>query len=230
MAAKDSSKRKGSHSDSAPSKKHKDEASESKSSSAQKREVRKERQSHRRHADTVSDAKVLWNKLRLKTNTTEETKELMERVMTLVRGKVNEISLQHDASRVVQAAVQFGSAEQRKEILLEICEEPGALIELSKIRYAHFLSLKLIKCCARDNSCVKLIVKVRRLLEQRSFRPFLFCLSNGFPNVVLRIVIQRKYSKTCCPCCRRSCSGVNFLESSIQGNCKFEARILWSSF
>jgi hypothetical protein len=229
MAAKDSSKRKGSHSDSAPSKKHKDEES-SKSSSAQKREVRKERQSHRRHADTVSEAKVLWNKLRLKTNTAEETNELMERVMRLIRGKVNEISLQHDASRVVQAAVQFGSAEQRKEILLEICEEPAALIELSKIRYAHFLSLKLIKCCARDNSCVKLIVKVRRLLEQRSFRPFLFCLSNGFPNVVLRIVIQRKYSKTCCPCCRRSCSGVNFLESSTQGNCKFEARILWSSF
>lgn len=160
MAAKDTTKRKGRHSDNASNKKHKQEDSENKSSSAQKRELRKERQSHRRHADTVAEAKVLWNKLRMKSNTTEETNELMDRVMKLIGGKVNAISLQHDASRVVQAAVQFGSAAQRAEILSEICEKPEALIELSKIQYAHFLSLKLIKCCARDKSCVKLIVKV----------------------------------------------------------------------
>ena len=41
--------------------------------------------------------------------------------MSLIRGKVNEIALQHDASRVVQAAIQFGSKEQRKELLKEIC-------------------------------------------------------------------------------------------------------------
>lgn len=123
--------------------------------------MKKERQSNRRHAETVVEAKGLWNKLRLKSNTPEETKELMQQVMKLVRGKVNEISLQHDASRVVQAAVQFGSDAQRKELLLEIVKEQGALAELSKIQYAHFLALKFIKYCAKDRECVKMIVKVR---------------------------------------------------------------------
>jgi pumilio homology domain family member 6 len=132
------------------------------SSSAQKRQVRKERQSHRRHAETVNEAKALWNKLRLKTNSKEVTQQLMEQVMELIRGKVNEIALQHDASRVVQAAIQFGNDEQRKEILTEICQSEGGLVELSKIQYSRFCSMKFIKYCGRDEACVKMIVKVRR--------------------------------------------------------------------
>ena len=142
-------------------KKHKTEETATLSSSAQKRQVKKDRQSHRRHAENVTEAKTLWNKLRMKSNTPEENKELMLQVMKLIQGKVNEISLQHDASRVVQAAVQFGNDEQRMEILTEICETPGALAELSKIQYAHFLALKLIKYCVRNEKCVKMIVKVR---------------------------------------------------------------------
>lgn len=168
------SKRKGGHhsKDASPSNKKaklatKSSASaadENKSSSAQKRQLRKERQSHRRHAETVNDAKVLWNKLREKSNTQEKIKELMEQTMTLIRGKVNEIALQHDASRVVQAAIQFGNEEQRRELLKEICAESAAgLAELAKIRYAHFCCLKFIKYCARDNDSVKTIVKVSAL-------------------------------------------------------------------
>lgn len=144
------------------------------SSSAQKRQVKKERQSHRRHADTVAEAKILWNKLRLKSNTPEETKELMDQVMTLIRGKVAEIALQHDASRVVQAAIQFGTDADRREILNELCaSKEGSLTELAKLQYAHFCCLKFIKYCSRDDQCVKKIVQVR----QRNSRPKpkLFC-------------------------------------------------------
>ena len=35
------------------------------------------------------------------------------------------------------------------------------LAELCKIQYAHFVVLKMIKYCVRDEVCVKLIVKVR---------------------------------------------------------------------
>lgn len=137
-----------------------DTTGEELSSSAQKRQLKKERQSHRRHAETVTEAKSLWNKLRVKSNTPEDTKELMEQVMTLIRGKVNEIALQHDASRVIQAAVQFGNDEQRKELLKEICAESAAgLAELSKIQYAHFCCLKFIKYCSRDQECVKMMIK-----------------------------------------------------------------------
>jgi pumilio family protein 6 len=131
------------------------------SSSAQKRQVRKDRQSHRRHADTVAEAKFLWNQLRMKSNTPDDTKERMEKLMTLIRGKVAEIALQHDASRVVQAAIQFGNESQRRELLTEICSsETGCLSELAKIQYAHFCCLKFIKYCARDEASAKMIIKV----------------------------------------------------------------------
>ncbi|VEU35785.1 unnamed protein product [Pseudo-nitzschia multistriata] len=175
MAAKESTtKRKspgGNHKDSLATKKHKhgneseneneNDGGEARelSSSAQKRLVRKERQATRRHAESVTEAKALWNKLRMKTNTKEDTQKLMEKVMDLIRGKVREIALQHDASRVVQAAIQFGSDAQRKEILEEICRSEGSLGEMAKIQYAHFVSLKFIKYCARDEASVKLIVK-----------------------------------------------------------------------
>lgn len=134
---------------------------EKKSSSQQKRAVKHERQSHRKHADVVHTSKDLWNKLRLKTNTKEETQALMVELMSLLKGKVNEVALQHDASRVVQAAIQFGTPEQRKEIVLELCQT-GNLGELSKVQYAHFVVLKMIKYCYRDEECVRSIVKVRR--------------------------------------------------------------------
>lgn len=159
MASKESVKRKGRFDGKGGNKKHKAEETE-KSSSSQKRQAKKERQSHRRHADVVAESKFLWNKLRVKTNTPDETKELMEKVMDLIRGKVKGIALQHDASRVVQAAIQFGNDKQRKELLTEICDSTGSLAEISKSQYAHFCSLKLIKCCARDGDCVKMIVKV----------------------------------------------------------------------
>lgn len=163
MVAKESSKRKSSGGkDSYHNKKQKNESAAKDgelSSSALKRQVRKERQATRRHAESVSEAKVLWNKLRVKTNTKEDTKKLMVEVMELIRGKVREIALQHDASRVVQAAIQFGSDEQRKEILKEICQTEGSLAEMAKIQYAHFCCLKFIKYCNRDEASVKMIVK-----------------------------------------------------------------------
>ncbi|KAG7361774.1 CPL NUC119 domain containing protein [Nitzschia inconspicua] len=145
------------------SKKHKTATSNNNkdlSSSAQKRQVRKERQSHRRHADIVAEAKILWNKLRVKTNTPDDTTALMEQVMSLIHGKVAEIALQHDASRVIQAAIQFGSTDQRRELLTELCaSQDGSLAELAKIQYAHFCCLKLIKYCNRDDECIKMIIK-----------------------------------------------------------------------
>jgi hypothetical protein len=217
-----------------------------KSSSAQKREVRKDRQSHRRHADVVSDAKVLWNKLRLKTNTPDENKALMDRVMELIRGKVNEIALQHDASRVVQAAIQFGNEEQRKEIMTELCD--SSLPELAKIQYAHFCCLKLIKYCARDEASVKLIVKVRTKMDERnctnmdctlwstrSLSSFSQVLCHLYLTVFIcyslyTVEFQRNHSQTSHPCRCRSSRRVSLSRIPAQGDCQFETRVLWSSF
>jgi pumilio family protein 6 len=136
------------------------------SSSQQKRALKQERQSLRRHADSVGEAKAIWNKLRLKVNSKEETKKMVTDLMNLIEGKMHEISLQHDASRVVQAALQFGNLEQRIQVVTELCKS-GQFPELCRVQYSHFVVLKMIKYCARDDVNTRMIVKVRTLFVVR---------------------------------------------------------------
>lgn len=130
--------------------------------------TKQDRQSHRKHADIVVDGKRLWNQLRLKTNTAEQTRKLVEELISLIMGNVCEISLQHDASRVVQAAIQFGNARERQQILKELCttcKDGGSnisnsnttMVELCKSQYAHFVVLKAVKYCHTDKDSVHMI-------------------------------------------------------------------------
>lgn len=183
MAAKSFDKSGGKHrkESSGYSKKRKfdkpsDDANNSSSTpSNKKRALKAERQSHRKHATTVISAKETWNELRVKTNDKETNVKLCAELHALLKGKCMEVAMQHDASRCVQGVLQFGTAEQRREVVMELCDAGGGpgkkasdekqnhgsmnLGELCKIQYAHFVVLKMIKYCARDETCVKVIVK-----------------------------------------------------------------------
>lgn len=129
-----------------------------------KRALKAERQSHRRHASTVRPAKEIWSNLRIKTNDSATNSKLCTELYDMLKGKLMEVAMQHDASRMVQAILQFGSREERLETVRELCandkEQNVNLAELCKIQYAHFVVLKMIKYCGRDDECVRLIVKV----------------------------------------------------------------------
>lgn len=105
----------------------------------------------RRHAEVVEEAKSLWNKLRIKTNTPEQTREFLDQLIPLIQKKACQIALQHDASRVVQAVFQFGSPEERAALLKELLEDGTTFAELCKSQYAHFLVLKVIKYCHKEH-------------------------------------------------------------------------------
>ena len=107
---------------------------------------------------SISSAKKIWNQLRLKTNSKDEVQTMTSKLVSLIEGKVHEIALQHDASRVVQAALQFGTTQERRLVLKELTK--ASLLELAKNQYAHFIVLKAIKYCANDDDSVKMIVKV----------------------------------------------------------------------
>lgn len=127
------------------------------SPSNKKRALKQARQAHRPHSEVVISAKDLWNKLRVKTNTSQDIEQMMLELMELLRGKFNRVALQHDASRVVQAAIQFGNKEQRGEIVKELCDA-GNIVELAKSQYSHFVVLKMIKYC-KDDKGIDLLVK-----------------------------------------------------------------------
>ncbi|KAL9184304.1 hypothetical protein ACHAXT_002390 [Thalassiosira profunda] len=132
-----------------------------------KRALKAERQSHRKHASSVRSAKEIWNELRKKSNDKATNTKLCAELHEVLKGKCLEVAMQHDASRCVQGVLQFGTEKQRREVVTELCEAGGGknekgvvnLAELCKIQYAHFVVLKMIKYCARDPACVKLIVK-----------------------------------------------------------------------
>ena len=158
--------------------------------SNKKRALKAERQSHRKHAPVVRSAKTIWNELRIKTNDTSTNVTLCAELHGLLKGKCMEVAMQHDASRCVQGVLQFGTEDMKREVVMELCQVGSSgdaatttitggkkqgddksmmkkdeskmnLAELCKIQYAHFVVLKMIKYCARDEVCVKLIVKVR---------------------------------------------------------------------
>ena len=142
-----------------------------------KRALKQERQSHRKHASTVLQSKEIWNELRKKSNDKTTISKLATDLHITLKGKCMEVTMQHDASRCVQGVLQFGNEVQRREVVMELCEAGSGsgdsksgggekknqtinLAELCKIQYAHFVVLKMIKYCFRDDVCVKLIVKV----------------------------------------------------------------------
>jgi pumilio family protein 6 len=140
--------------------------------SNKKRALKHSRQSHRPHADSVIQSKDLWNKLRLKTNSKKDVEQMMQQLMTLLDGKFYRVAMQHDASRIVQAALQYGNDEQRRIVVKELCEgntdnknsansktNGGQLVEIAKGQYSHFVILKIIKYCFKDDEVVKLVVK-----------------------------------------------------------------------
>mmetsp|Transcript_4424 Transcript_4424/g.9806 ORF Transcript_4424/g.9806 Transcript_4424/m.9806 type:complete len:646 (+) Transcript_4424:123-2060(+) len=174
-----SSKRPKQHSSSGSSnfKKRKHDKENNSSAAAtpsnKKRALKQERQSHRKHAATVRSSKEIWNDLRVKTNDKATNAKLCTELHGLLKGKFMEVAMQHDASRCVQGVLQFGNEEQRREVVKELCEAGSGkkakdaknnnqnvnLAELCKIQYAHFVVLKMIKYCARDETSAKLIVK-----------------------------------------------------------------------
>eukprot|EP00937_MAST-01D_sp_MAST-1D-sp2_P001504 g1504.t1 len=119
------------------------------------KELKRKRQEARPHFDAVTRAKELWNKLREKELGKEERRALMDKLFPLIRGKMADIAMKHDASRVIQCAVKHATEEERTEILKEL--KPH-LVELSKAQFSHHVVKKLLRYCTRTQQQV--VVKV----------------------------------------------------------------------
>ncbi len=173
---------------------HKSSADDNLTPANKKRALKAERQSHRKHATTVRSAKEIWNELRVKTNDKDTNIKLCAELHELLKGKCLAVAMQHDASRCVQGVLQFGNEEQRLEVVKELCSgdvkkndetknQNINLAELCKIQYAHFVVLKMIKYCGRDEESIKLIVKVGCYHEYVCmFNNFIIAYSRTFNN------------------------------------------------
>lgn len=94
----------------------------------------------------VDILKTQWNQLRNTNNVmTEEDKvEIIDKLLKDMRNRILDVTLRHDASRIVQCILQYGNKKQRGEILVELCKKAA---DIAKTPYGHFTILKAINYC-----------------------------------------------------------------------------------
>ena len=80
----------------------------------------------------VTSLKTDWNNIRVKAMTNEQRNQVMSKMAERIRGRILQITLRHDVSRVVQTILQFGSPTLRTFILTEIS---GKILEICKTQY-----------------------------------------------------------------------------------------------
>jgi len=130
------------------------------------KQLKNERKAQNPSYEIITEAKEIWETLRLKRNTKDERKQLMERLMNIIRGRVQEIIFKHDASRIIQCAIKYGNQSQRSEIAKEL---KGRYVELSKSVYGRFIISRVLAYCTDERASViaEFYGKVLKLIKHK---------------------------------------------------------------
>ncbi|KAK5120514.1 hypothetical protein LTR85_006169 [Meristemomyces frigidus] len=109
---------------------------------AKQRALAKERKANKPNADVIGRSKALWERLRRKSHVpTEERKELVAELFTIINGRVRDFVFKHDSVRVIQCALKYANREQRRMIVDEL---KGDIRTLMESRYGKFLVAKMV--------------------------------------------------------------------------------------
>ncbi|KAM0322845.1 hypothetical protein ACHAQA_009186 [Verticillium albo-atrum] len=138
----------------------------SKEAHALQKKLARERKAAKPLGDEVQRAKKIWERLRRKSHVpSEERKQLLEELFSIITGRVKDYVLKHDAVRAVQTAIKYSNAAQRKQICTEL---QGTFSQLAESRYAKFLIAKLVvqkEVEIRDMIIPEFYGRVRRLIN-----------------------------------------------------------------
>ncbi|KAL4874816.1 ARM repeat-containing protein [Aspergillus karnatakaensis] len=138
----------------------------SRESHIKQKALQQERKAAKPNADQIARSKKLWERLRRKSHVPlEERKKLIAELFDIITGRVKDFVFKHDSVRVIQTALKYANAEQRKQIGQEL---KGSYVELAQSKYAKFLIGKLI--VHGDTEIRDLIIgefygKVKRLIR-----------------------------------------------------------------
>ncbi|XP_074473546.1 pumilio homolog 3 isoform X2 [Sebastes fasciatus] len=120
-----------------------EEPTEEKNRQQKKKDLKNSRQEAERKDmfQIIRQCKQVWGDLRRKKCDDELKKKLMKDLHDLIRGKMKQMAFAHDSVRVLQCFIQFGSHEQRKEVLEELKED---IIGLCKSQYGKHVVKKML--------------------------------------------------------------------------------------
>ena len=90
----------------------------------------------------LHEAKKIWESLRVKNQSKLSRQTQVDQLFSLINGDIPTLVFGHSASRFVQAAMKYGTTEQRLAIAKEL---QGWYIELAKSKYGKFLVGKILE-------------------------------------------------------------------------------------
>ncbi|TIC24622.1 ARM repeat-containing protein [Wallemia mellicola] len=127
-----------------------DKAASNKKVHAEQKEKAALRKAQKPHSELVARAKIHWEKVRQnKSMTREERQQHLDPLMEVVTGHVKDVIFKHDASRIIQSIVKWGSRKEREIVAQEL---EGTYLQLAQDKYANFLLTKLIRYCPTHRS------------------------------------------------------------------------------
>ena len=107
--------------------------SASRESHKAQRAIQATRRAQKPYSSLLTSAKSIWSLVRQKNIPTSERQKHVKELIDVIRSKVKDIVLKHDASRIVQSAVKYGGQKERDEIAKEL---KGSYKELAQNKYS----------------------------------------------------------------------------------------------
>ncbi|KIW06927.1 uncharacterized protein PV09_02593 [Verruconis gallopava] len=139
----------------------------SRESHVKQKELARERKASKPYADEIQRAKKLWERLRIKSKVAaDERVKLVAELFDIVLGHVHDFVFKHDSVRPIQAAIKYGTPEQRRIVAREL---KGSYKELIEGRYSRHLVAKLLEKGddeIRDMIIPEFYGSVKRLINQ----------------------------------------------------------------
>lgn len=100
-----------------------------------------QRRAAKRHSELLTNAKRVWAQARRKDIPTAERRKHVAELMDVIRGQVKDVVLKHDASRIVQTAVKYGTQQERDQVASEL---KGKYKELAQSKYSKVSTRPLL--------------------------------------------------------------------------------------
>ncbi|KAI6000909.1 armadillo-type protein [Pisolithus albus] len=156
------------------------------------RALYEQRKAAKPHSQLLVDAKRVWSLARQKNIPPAERQQHVRNLMGIVEGKVKDIVLKHDASRIIQTIVKYGGRKERDQIASEL---KGHFKQLSQGKYSKFLVSKLIRHCSshRESILSEFHGYVLRLLLHREASGVLADAFELYANAYERSILLRDF-------------------------------------
>jgi len=95
----------------------------------------------------AQESKIVWEKIRIKDMPSEERTALIGDHLEQLKGNILVFCVKHDASRVIQTCLKYGSEEHRASIYEELQE---GITDLMKAKYGRIIVKKVFMYCSKE--------------------------------------------------------------------------------